>query len=230
MAKRWKLSTEKSLLLQEEIEAYLRWKSSLESRESGELPFEQRLDKALRGEDPELFEDIAALFRGRRINRHPSSEGYEKGVEQVAVLARKWLESLQQPVVTAENVKEIAKTIWAARAVGYKPNENLVFTQTQQGSIELWTPKDDAYFALEKKRVNLSLVVQRSPGKLSELDYVSALHTNWQFRKTPNFVPISPSLCVRFLKPRGTVFGKVLNFQTSNARAGARRRSISRAN
>jgi hypothetical protein len=176
MAKRRKLSTEKSLQLQEEIEAYLRWKSSPESRESGELPFEQRLDKALRGEDPELFEDIAALFWGRRINLHPSSEGYEKGVEQVAVLARKWLESLQQPDVTAENVKEIAETIWAARAVGYKPNENLVFTQNQQGSIELWTRKDDTSFALEKKRVTLSMVVHRPPGELSELDCVSALH------------------------------------------------------
>jgi hypothetical protein len=171
------LQPKDAIQLIEEIEAYLRSQAFMESEGFGSGgPFEQRLVKALKEEDPEPFEEVAVLFRSRRGNRHPSSEGYQPGLEKIAVLARTWLESLREPVVTAETVKAAAETIWAARVVGYKPDKDLVFTQLRENSIAMWVRKEGSLLATEKKQVPIGLVIRRPPGDLSELDYVSALH------------------------------------------------------
>ena len=175
--KRRKMQPEEAIQLLEEIEVYLRSKITLDPESPVELgPFEQRLVEALKAVDPEFFDDIAALFRERRDNRHPSSKGNEPGLEKIALLARSWLESLQKPIVNADTVRSVAETIWAARAAGYKPDKNLVFTQTREDSLELWVRKGGASLALEKKQVPFDLVIQRPPGSLSELDFVTALH------------------------------------------------------
>jgi hypothetical protein len=159
MAKHRKFRPEEALQLQEEIAAYLRWKSMALSKEFGELPFEQRFEKALREIDAEFFYALGDCCQDLSDQMRLFDEGQEQAVRWIAVQARVWLERNNQIPVTTDSIRKLTETIWAARRIGYKPGENLDFL-----SIDLTGGCD-----------SLTIEMHRPPGIWSVFDYITAL-------------------------------------------------------
>jgi hypothetical protein len=155
------LQPEEALQLQEEIEHYLRWRSLPEEDIGKPLPYEERLERALRTRDAKFFEDMAALCRIEKFKWYflqPSKQG----VRWMAAIARILLERNQQ-TVTRDSLRELTEHIWAARFVGYEPGYAQIVETYEITPDERYLPEGGIG------------EIRRYPGIWSELDYITAL-------------------------------------------------------
>jgi hypothetical protein len=167
MGKSRKLQPEEALQLQEEIEAYLMWKSLPESQTGGKpLPYEERHDRALRERDPKFFEDMAALCRVGNLGWYILQPN-EQSVRWIAARVRIWLERNQKPV-TRKSLKKLTEIIWGGRFTEYEPGDVQI-----GATYEI--PKHERYFP-----EGGTGEIWRHPGIWSELDYITALQYEFE--------------------------------------------------
>jgi hypothetical protein len=155
------LQPEEALQFQEEIEHYLRWRSLPEEDIGKPLPYEERLERALRTRDAKFFEDMAALCRIEKFKWYflqPS----EQGVRWIAAIARIWLERNKQ-TVTRDSLRKLTENIWAARFAEYEPGYVQIVETYEIPPHEKYLPDGGIG------------EIRRYPGKWSELDYITAL-------------------------------------------------------